>query len=123
MANHYLEDKRPKDFWPRKMSWTLDWVIPSIRERGGLVSEVHTHGLDQFDHKEIQIRLLSGEASVFLLNLIASWIAGKYGKLAEGDRIIVATPKGPFYMHVREENYLGHNHEEIIYRLAWEKDP
>ena len=125
MANHDLGSKSPRDLWPEEARWTIDWVVPSNDSKPNpneVFPDAHTHGLRELGHKELQIRRLSLEASSFILNLVAAWVASG-GEIADGDTFSFKTTTGSFAMKVKEEEYTGHAEKEIILRLSWDKDP
>lgn len=126
MANYNLADKAPRDFWSMEKEWTIDWVLPSVDEKhksGDMFPEAHTHGLHKFGYKEIQIRNMSIALSTLILNLVASWIAGVRCKIVDDDIIGFDVTTGSFSMKIKEKKYSGHDEEEIVFRLTWDKDP
>lgn len=122
MSIYDLSEKRAKDFWPKEWQWTIDFIVPSVGEKvepNEIFPEAHTHGLEKFDHKEIQVRFMNSYCSGFLLNLLAGWVAGGHGKLENGDTVIVP----PLEIEVKEEKYSGHGNNQNIFRLSWDQDP
>lgn len=126
MAIYNLNGKNARSFYVGKFTWHIDYIgCEDCRVCGGknqeqndgrVFPEAHTHGLDQFDHSEIQIRCVPFEISANILNTIAAWIAAGQGRLSKGDKVIIG--------QIEHTIVAGKDSGDLpVLRLAWFIDP
>ena len=100
--------------WNHAKNWFIDYVV------GDTIIEAHTHGLNQYNQIELQVRKLDQSSAAYVLNMFGSWVAGGHGKIEDGDTIILgARPEHiPFHAKATRDGS-----DEPLLRLAWAKDP